>query len=71
MKKDFKKTKKVECEVPQNFFNGLCRIAALHSESVQDTMERAMCEFLSHQQELTPAQLQARLDEIAAKYGDG
>jgi predicted GTPase len=74
MKRDFKKAKKVktaiQCEVTQNFFNGLCRIAALHGESVQDVMEHAVCELTEKEKGWTPEQLQARLDAITAEHGN-
>ena len=74
MKRDLKKAKKVksalECEVPQNFFNGLCRIAALHGESVQDAMEHAVCELVEKERGCTPEQLAQRLAEIEAEQGE-
>ena len=55
--------------MPQNFFNGLCRIAALHNESVLDVTNRAVNEFLDYEEGITPEQLAQRLAEIEAEQG--
>ena len=71
MKPQFNRPKKV-CvgTVSQNFFNGLCRIAALHNESVLDVTNRAVNEFLDYEEGITPEQLAQRLAEIEAEQGE-